>query len=218
MLKDLILRHSTHRFICKLVTILGGGVALVLVLVERVISTSGVYWTAAPLVLFWLLDAGYAAEQRRCADVLKKNPTREDPSALVWEGGDAALSRFFRSLISLSTWPFYLLLFGLIAGGGDQIARANRQAAIEIAAARPQPVTPLPSYYPPKNMPGNALRPNNGQMPFNPVNPSVNRFTPSPFPTPPRFTMPSRPPVTPVRFATPPPSPTNSPAPAVKNP
>ncbi|WP_042725896.1 hypothetical protein [Chthoniobacter flavus] len=202
-----------------MISVAGGIAILAFATTGKITAVSPVLWIASPLVLLWLLDIGLASGQRHCAELLKKNPAKEDASVLLWEGGDASLGRFCRELISLSIWPFYLILFALIYFGGKEITKTNQEAAAQAEKKAATATAAMSPYSPQSSMPfGQARQPNNGPMPFNRTNPALPRFTPAPFPTPPRFTMPSRPPATPVRFATPPPAPNNSPAPAVKNP
>jgi len=218
MIEDWILRSSSQRFIGKLVCAALGVTVLAFAVIEKLTAAVSVFWIASPLLLFWLLDTGLAAGQRRCAELLKKNPTKGDASVLLWEGGDAGLGRFCRELISLSVWPFYLILFALIYFGGEEITKVNREAAAQAEQKAASAATVSP-YYQRGNMPVAPMRQPNGAMPFNQMNPALQRFTPAPFSTPPRFTLPNRPPVTPARVTTPASSlPGNSPAPAVKNP
>lgn len=207
MLKDWILRSSPRRYICKVASVITGIAILALPAIEKLTAFATVLWIASPLLLFWLMDAGMAAEQRRCIELLKKDPTEEDPSVLLWGDGDASIVWFFRGLISLSIWPFYLVLFGLVAFGGKEITKANREAEVK-AAERVAP------YFQQGNMPGMPQR--STIIPFNqqPVNANMQRFTPPPFATPPRF---NRPAATPPKVVVTPPSSLASPsAPAVK--
>lgn len=221
MLKDWILRSSSRRYICKLVSIVTGIAVVAFVTLERLTALSIVLWTASPLVLFWLVDVGLATEQRRCIELLKKNPAKDDPSALLWEGGDAGLFRFVRALVSLSTWPFYFVLFALIGFGGNEITKANREVEAK-AAEKVATIAPAPPYYQQGKMPTGPVRPPNAPIPINPVNSATQRFTPPQFATPPRFPVPnSRPAVPPPKIAmtpTPLPSPASSPTPPAKNP
>jgi hypothetical protein len=213
MLKDWILRSSSQKYICKVVSIVGGVVVLAVSTVDKLTAFATVLWTVAPLLLLSLMDAGLSAEMRRCADLLKKNPTKDDPSVILWEGGDAGLFRFFRELISLSIWPFYLILFGLIVFGAEEITKSNIQAEAKEA----EKIATVPQHYQAGNIPVAPAR----QTTFNqpPLNPAMQRFTPLPFATPPRFNVPARPATTPPKpLVTPPSSPASSPAPAVKNP
>lgn len=212
MLKDRLLRHSSQRYICNVVSAVGGVVVLALTAIDKLTSFATVLWIASPLLLFWLMDAGLAAEQRRCVDLLKQNPTTEVPAALWEEGGDTGVFRFFRELISPSIWPFYLVLFGLITFGGKEITKANR----ETEAKTVEKVAP---YFQQGNMPVMPQR--STILPLNqqPVNANIQRFTPPPFATPPRFNLPNRAVATPPKtLMTPSFPPASSPAPAVKNP
>jgi len=187
----------------------GGVVVLALTTIGKLTVFSTALWIASPLLLFWLMDVGLVAEQRRCIDLLKNNPKEEDASGVLGEGGADSIFRFFRELISLSIWPFYLVLFGLITFGGKEITKANREAEAKAA----EKVVP---YFQQGNMPVMPQRSTN--MPFNqqPLNQNIQRFTPAPFATPPRFNRPvATPPKTLITPAFPPAS---SPAPAVKIP
>lgn len=211
MLQNLILSYASRRNVFKLVAVLAGVGVLAFASVEKIAAVSVVLWTASPLVLLWLLDVGLAAGQRRYAEWMKENPEKEDPSVVLWDGGIADVFRFFRELISLSIWPFYLILFALIGFGGREITKANKEAAE--AAQKAAAVVPAPPYYQQSNVPP---FPNRSAVPFNPA---MQRFTPSPFPTPPRFPTSVRPFATPPKVSmTPPSSPNSSPAPAMKNP
>jgi hypothetical protein len=214
MLKDLILRYSSRRFVCKLICLLGGLAILSLGEIEKITTFAMFLWLAAPLLMLWLSEVGYDSEQRRCVELLKKNPTKEDPSVLLWEGGDASLFRFCRSLISLSTWPFYLVLFSVVGFGGREIVRMNQEV---IAKYPHEIVSATPAYHQSTPRP---VFPTPQRSVFNqsPLNPNIQRFTPLPFVTPPRFNVPNRSVATPPKtLVTPSSSPASSPAPAVKN-
>lgn len=208
MLKNRILRCSSFRYVCKLVCIAGGVAVLALAVGEKLPAALPVYWVASPLLLLWLLDTGLAAERDRWVDSLRKNSGKEEIP--LGESGEVSVGVFFRKLISLSIWPFYLILFTLIGFGGREIAGANKEA-VEAAQKTAAVATPVVPHYPQGNVPP---LPNRPTMSFNPA---TQRFTPLPFPTPPRFPPPNHPPVSPARaFVTPPAAPNSSPPAAAK--
>jgi hypothetical protein len=211
MLQDLILGYSSRRSLFKLIAVLAGMALLAIGVVEKMVEVKSFLWMAAPLLLLGLVEAGLAAEQRRCCELSKEHGDISVPPA---EGVGACLLRYGFAVISFSIWPFYLILFGLIWLGGGEIAKANREARQEQAAANASATPALPPYYQPGRMPLPSNRPMNGSMPLN-QQPS-QRFTPPSFPTPPRVTVPNRPPVTPAK--SPVFFPPVSPAPPVKNP
>ena len=205
MLQNLIVSYSSRRGVCKLVAVLAGAGVLGLAVVGKVTSTGSLWWVAAPLGLLWLVDTGYGAEQRRCAAALKKNPAKDYPAVALWEGGDTGIFRFFGELLSLSIWPFYLILFLVIGFGGKEIARANKEAAEAAEAAQKAAIAaaaPLAPRYPQSSVPLLPNRSNNNPMS---LNPGMPRFTPAPFPapfpTPPRFPTPARPFPTPPKLS-----------------
>jgi len=163
--------------------VVGGIAVLAVTTIEKLTVFSAMLWIASPLVLLWLMDAGLAAEQRRCIELLKRN---EETSECV----QASILDFFRALVSVSVLPFYLALFGLIAFGGKEIAKANREVEAKAAEKAVR-------YYQQGNMPDMPQR--STILPFN-QNPPMQRFTPSPFGTPPRFMGTHRPVVTPPKL------------------
>lgn len=86
MLKDWILRCSSQRYVCKVVAVVGGVVVLALTAGGKLTAFTPVLWVASPLLLFWWMDAGLAAERRCGVDLLKKDPTKDDTSVLLLGG------------------------------------------------------------------------------------------------------------------------------------
>lgn len=214
MLENLILGYSSRRGVFKVVAVLAAMAILGLGVVQKVAEVKCFLWLATPILLLGFAEAGLVAEQRRCWELLKKHGDVSVPPA---EGVGACLLRYGFAVISFSIWPFYLTLFGLIWLGSGEIAKANREAKQEEAAASASASTTpaLPPYYQPGRMPLPPNRPANGSMPLNQQQPA-QRFTPPAFPTPPRVTVPNRPPVTPAK--SPIFFPPVSPVPAPKNP
>jgi hypothetical protein len=202
MLKELILRYSSRRASFKLAGALAGVAILLVGTIEKVGVGKGYLWMAAPLLLLGFAEAGYAGEQRRCIDLLKKGNGADDLSALVPESAGASVVRFGFAVLSPSIWPFYLVLFGLVAFGGEEIARANREVASQAIHALNANVA-APGYIQTSNgpviLPSIPQRPGNGAFPANrpPLNPALQRVTPPVFATPPHMNIP-------VRSSTPP--------------
>ncbi len=163
-------------------------------------STVALVWVAAPLVLLGLAEAGYAARQGQCAELLKTGKRDEPMVLLPAESGLNAVRRMVLAVLSLSIWPFYLALWGVVAAGAVNLPKhATPSSVPSIAEVGPVIRGPgqsnLPGAYNsgPGYPPGTAQRfPNVG--PYNgpvPGNPGLPPRTPGPgFPRP----------VTPVNF------------------
>jgi hypothetical protein len=229
MLKDLILRYTSRRSTFKLAAVLAGVAILLVGTIEKVGVGQGFLWMAAPLLLLGLAEAGCAAEQRRCLELLKKGDAAAEIAALVPESAGASVVRFAFAVLSPSIWPYYLTLFALVAFGGEEISKANRSAAaqaIHVLNGNPAGQPYIQTSNGPVALPTLPQRP--GAVPVNrpPLNPALQRVTPPVFPTPPHmnvptrsFTPPQAAPVTPgfVPPQTAPFAPA-SPAPGAKNP
>lgn len=217
MVKDILFLYSSKRLTIKLAAILAGTGVLAIAAIENVAGTNELFWMAAPLFLLWLVDAGYAAEQRRYAEAARKDGGNNDDSAVSPGTAGASIGHFGCAVLSLSNAPFYLALFGLVAFGGQQIAKTNKQAAAEamhnLSAGAPRLYQTtdgrtMMSVAPP--------RPVFGQPP---ANPSLPRFGSAPLPTPQRTTFPaSRFTPSPQVPKAPLPSPSATPAADTKNP
>lgn len=202
-----------QRSVCRFAAIAFGFAIMGVGIIEKIGEFGEALWLLAPLTLLWLLDIGSAAEQRRCIELLRKNPGKEDPAAWIWEGGDVAIFRFFRSSVSLSVSPFYIVLFCFLFFGGQEIVRINKEQAArsahELALGTPAP-TPYAPVGTPIRVPSTLQRPILNSSSFN--NQPVQRFTPPPFSTPPRVAVPaSRMPTTPPKSVTPASSPVATP-------
>ena len=123
IMQDIIQRMAENSRSCKTwcVTI----VSAVLVLVARVekSDSNDILIALAPAFLFLFLDTYYLALERGFRKsfetfVEKLHAADEDISSdlYVVETTGSRLSHFFRSLLSFSIWPFYLMLFLIIGG------------------------------------------------------------------------------------------------------
>ena len=200
MLKDLILRYTSRRATFKLAAVLAGMAILLIGATEKVGIGKGFCWMGAPLLLLGLVEAGYAAEQRRCVELWKKNGEGDDVAALSSEPVGASVVRFVFAVLSLSIWPFYLAVFALVAFGGEEITKASREATVQAihnlnAGAVPQPYLQAPNgAFISPNMPQRPpVAPTTANRP--PLNPALQKVTPPPFATPPKFVAPPHPPV-----------------------
>ena len=127
MLPDIIHRYSSQRATCKQWSVLLG-VAILLVGALGKVSAANLLWTAAPLLLLGLAEAGYAGQERRCVDILKSRKGNEEVSALLPEAASASILRTAVAAMSVSVWPFYLGLFAIVAAGGGAMTSPGKEA------------------------------------------------------------------------------------------
>ena len=87
--------------------------------------------TNAPLLLVALMDAAVSAQERRCFTLLAKlaengNSNKLSAAELAWplapEDAGTSAQRTVLAFLSLSVWPFYLALGGIVAAGAASIA------------------------------------------------------------------------------------------------
>ena len=111
MLQNTIQRLYSQRSVCKQSAVF---LSIVILLVGAVIglSRSSLMWAGAPLLLLWLAEAGYAAEQKRCEEWLKGAKGKDDESAFVPE---ASVGGVVSAACSMGVLPFYLVLLGIVA-------------------------------------------------------------------------------------------------------
>jgi hypothetical protein len=115
VLAETLHRLASQRATCKLAAV----ILAVVILVFGVPGKTGamnLLWTAAPLALLGLAEAGYAAQERRGWQLLARQTGSETP-ALAPASAGAAIGGTFLSAFSLSIWPFYLSLVGVIVAG-----------------------------------------------------------------------------------------------------
>jgi len=176
------------------------------------LNAPSLLWIAAPLVFLGLADAGCAAREKRCAELLKNGKNNDLSAISPSEPASKLLGRFIGGLCSVSVWPFYLFLWGVVIGGAFELPRYAGVATNGVTNITPlanvpsQPILP-PGYYNKvtEYPPGVAPRYPNGAIFTGPVPPlSAGQWTPSPaFPksgTPPGigFKPPERPPFSPA--------------------
>jgi len=114
MFLETIQRLSTQRGHCKLGSVfLGSGILLAGAVSG--LGKASLFWIAAPLLLLGLADAGYAAEQQRSVELSKKAKGYE--AAFSPEAAGTFIWRFCSAVLSLSVWPFYLSLVGVVVAG-----------------------------------------------------------------------------------------------------
>ena len=137
MLQDTLRQLSCHRAACKLWSIVVS-IAVLLAGSFGRLDTAVLLWAAAPLVLLGLSEAGYAARQsylRQATREVSENASAEPPPPSTM----STLWHYASAVGSLSIWPFYLALFGLV-----------------VAAAFNMPVRPVtPLTVSVANLPGN---------------------------------------------------------------
>jgi hypothetical protein len=133
MLPDIIHRYSAQRANCKQWSVFLA-VAILLVGALGKLSAANLLWAAAPLLLLGLAEAGYAGQERRCAELLKSRKGNEEVAALLPEGASASILRTAVAAMSLSVGPFYLGLFAIVAAGGGAMNSPGRATGIETAA------------------------------------------------------------------------------------
>lgn len=150
-------------------------------------------WAATPVILLALADAGYVGQSRRIAAYVARREPKElgntkDIVHLLVQG--SAFPEAFKSLasvLSLSVWPFYLSLAGLVAGlGMTVLVPKNKPAPVlpsfpQTTPAYTQQNSPFPNPRP-ANTPVTPARPFPGPSSTNPA------FNTPAFPSPPKAT------------------------------
>jgi len=148
-------------------------------------------WAAAPVILLALADAGYVGQSRRIAAYVARREPKElgntkDVVHLLVEG--STFPEAFKSLasvLSLSVWPFYLSLAGLVAGlGMTVLVPRNKPTPVlptfpQATPAYTQQNSPFPNPRP-ANTPVTPARPFPGPSSTNPP------LTTPAFPSPPK--------------------------------
>lgn len=124
MNSDISNRVSSYRATCKLWSV-GLGVVILLIGGLAGVAPVKMLWAAGPLLLLGLVEAGYAAQERRYAELLKAKKGNEEIAVLPPEAASASLVRTAVAALSLSVWPFYLGLFAMVAIGGQQMAASG---------------------------------------------------------------------------------------------
>ena len=122
-------RYSFHRAACKQWSV-GLGVIILLVGGLAGVNPTKMLWAAGPLLLLGLVEAGYAAQERRYAELLKGKKGNEEISVLPPEAASASVVRTAVAALSLSVWPFYLGLFAMVAIGGQQMAASGQNTMV----------------------------------------------------------------------------------------
>ena len=166
MLQDTLRQLSSHRAACKQWSVFVSVAVLVFGALGR-LSTANLLWMAAPLVLLGFAEAGYAARETYGEQLLKNGKNNEQLVVLPKESALATSRRTAVSLCSLSVWPFYLALWGVIAASAYNLPRtATSMPALTgaTAAHATQPGIPGgPTNYAPSGYPQAMMqRPPNG--------------------------------------------------------
>lgn len=116
MLPETIHRLSAQRATCRVSGIVLGVIILLTGMLGRLGGMSLV-WPASPLLLLLFVDAGYAARQRRCVELFKERQGSEGISVHLPESAAASIPGMMAAVFSLSIWPFYLCLLGMVTAG-----------------------------------------------------------------------------------------------------
>jgi len=174
MLFEMIHRLSSQRGHCKSCGVILG-IAVLLAGALGGLGKGSLLWIAAPLVLLGLVDAGYAAQQRRCEELLKRPERNEDATAFLPETAGTVIRRFCSAVLSLSVWPFYLSLLGMVVAAAfympvkvsaPSVARAAVSSPMGNLPGQPyrsNPMNGMPPQYFPQRPPFPARTPM-GQM------------------------------------------------------
>jgi hypothetical protein len=120
---------SSHRAACKQWSA-GLGVLILLIGGLAGLNPTKMLWAAGPLLLLGLVEAGYAAQERRYAELLKAKKISEETPALLPEPASASVVRTTFAALSLSIWPFYLGLFAIVGIGGEEMAASNKKMLV----------------------------------------------------------------------------------------
>ena len=132
-LQTLLQRCANQRLAFKTAAVL---LAVALLLLAGLGKLNGqmLLITTAPLLLLALMDAAVSAQERRCFTLLAKlaengNSSKLKAADLAWplapEAAGVGLQRTVLAFLSLSVWPFYLALGGIVAAGAASIAQKS---------------------------------------------------------------------------------------------
>jgi len=169
MQQDPIHRLSSQCANCKLCGVFLG-VAILLAGALGRLGAVNLLWAAAPLLLLGLTDAGYAAEQRRCAKLAQDQNGNESIPGPP-EAAAASILGTVSAILLPSIWPFYLGLLGTVTAG----------ALLMPIKEPPAPVMPAMAASPINNLPGQPYRPMT-PLPMLPRNVPQRPHVGTPFP------------------------------------
>jgi hypothetical protein len=135
ILPTLLMRYAKQRLVFKFTAILLA-VALLLLAGLGKLSAQFLLITAAPLLLLALMDAATSAQEQRCFTLLATGKGKASDS--TWpqmpETTSAGLQRTVLALLSLSVWPFYLALGGILASGAATLSPSLKSPTTASAA------------------------------------------------------------------------------------
>lgn len=189
MLQDSIHRLCSQRATCKLCGVFLG-VAILLAGALGRLGAVNLLWAAAPILLLGLIDAGYAAEQRRCAELLKEQKGEESMPPPPETAGASILGTV-SALLSRSVSPFYLGLLGIVAAGAFLMPIKEPPIPV-VPAVAPGSMINL------RNQPYRTMTPPPMPPRYIPQRPHMGSPLPGATPLPGRPPFPMNPPTTPV--------------------
>ena len=125
---DTLHRYSNYRASCKQWSVaLGVGILLVGALGK--LDAGSVLFAALPLLLLGLVEAGYAAQERRCLELMKGRKGNDELAGLLPESAPAGIVRTARAAVSVAVWPFYFALYGIVAAGSGALPALHHDSA-----------------------------------------------------------------------------------------
>jgi hypothetical protein len=142
----LLQRYSLQRAICKQCTVFLA-VAILLIGALGRLAAINLLWAAAPLLLLGLAEAGYAAQERRCAELLSRGKGQDESLTLLTAAGEVGFVRTVMAALSFSIWPFYLGLIGIVVAGSRAFPAPggdNAPIAADVASVSAQPKLQMP--------------------------------------------------------------------------
>lgn len=148
MIADTANRYSSHRAACKQWS---AALAVIILLVGGIARLHPVkmIWATGPLILIGLVEAGFAGQEGRCAELLRAKKGNEETALLLPEAPGTSAVRTTLAVLSPSIWAFYLILFVVIAVGGEQMASIDKKSALAATALNaPSGQKPMRSYFP----------------------------------------------------------------------
>src|SRR5579871_1102369 len=106
--------YASNRAACKQWS---AGLAVVILLVSALagLNPTKILWAAGPVLLLGLVEAGYAAQERRYAALLESKKIDESCASLPLESAGASVARTTVAVLSPAIWPFYVALFAIVA-------------------------------------------------------------------------------------------------------
>ncbi|HSI10737.1 MAG TPA: hypothetical protein VK961_01775 [Chthoniobacter sp.] len=140
--------YSSRRAACKQWS---AALAVIILLVGGMVGLhpTKMMWAAGPLVLIGLVEAGFAGQEKRFAELLTDKNGNAEMVVLQPEAGIASVLRTTFAALSLSIWPFYLTLFALVAVGGAEMASIDKKNAAAYAGSNGLPgQAPMQTYFP----------------------------------------------------------------------